>query len=298
MQSRIKCCLIGIPDQQGVLHVGGRLGTLRGPDSFRRVFSRMNGRESFSKWFEDVGDVPHLGSQVSENHQLAAQWIAKKLQALASVKKLPTSVILGGGHDHGYSQIWGISEALQSLRTKAGKKPLKLGCLNVDAHLDLRKPNPQPTSGSPFYLAIEAGVLDPALFVEFGIQSHCNGAEVWAYAEKKKIRILPFSQLRGKAVKAFQVELKRLASRCDAVIVSVDLDSVCQAHAPGVSAPQSEGFTSSQLIQFAEIAGSHPKVISLGIFELNPFHDIADRTARLAATTAWHFLESTLRQQP
>jgi arginase family enzyme len=40
-----------------------------------------------------------------------------------------------------------------------------------------------------------------------------------------------------------------------------------------------------------ELAGECRKVVSLGIFELNPIHDSGERTSRLAATSAWHFLE-------
>ena len=41
-----------------------------------------------------------------------------------------------------------------------------------------------------------------------------------------------------------------------------------------------------------EIAGREKKVVSLGLFELNPEHDIDQRTARLAATLAYHFIAS------
>jgi hypothetical protein len=43
-----------------------------------------------------------------------------------------------------------------------------------------------------------------------------------------------------------------------------------------------------------EIAGKHPKICSLGIFELNPEHDLGGATARLAATAAWHFVAAAL----
>jgi arginase family enzyme len=39
-----------------------------------------------------------------------------------------------------------------------------------------------------------------------------------------------------------------------------------------------------------EIAGAEARACSLGIFELNPDHDGDGRTARLAATAAWHYV--------
>ena len=57
-------------------------------------------------------------------------------------------------------------------------------------------------SGSPFYLAIEAGILDPSLLVEFGIQSHCNAPVLWEYIASKKVQVVPYEELRGGAVDA------------------------------------------------------------------------------------------------
>jgi arginase family enzyme len=176
---------------------------------------------------------------------------------------------------------------IQGCLSKRGR----LGCINIDAHLDVRKPNPVPTSGSPFYLAVESGVLHPSRLIEFGIQSHCNSPALWEYIRERKIRVMNMADIRGKAVVAFRSALKKLASSCDAVVISLDLDAVEEASAPGVSAPQAEGFTPGEIIEMMEIAGPHKKVVSLGIFELSPPHDVGDRTARLAATAAYHFVD-------
>jgi arginase family enzyme len=171
----------------------------------------------------------------------------------------------------------------------------RIGCINIDAHLDVRKADPLITSGSPFYLALESGILRGEDLIEFGIQSHCNARELWSYVDSKKVRVVPFGDLRGGiACGEFRSSLKRLTSQCDLVVVSLDLDSVATAYAPGVSAPQAEGFSSSEIIEMMELAGQEAKVVSLGIFELNPAHDIDERTSRLAATAAWHFIEAKL----
>lgn len=264
--------LIGIPDHQGVGRVGGRIGAARGPREFRRTFARLKGPTGLKLADGDAGDAmpPHAIAAVA------------KLQAACDV-----TVVVGGGHDHGYTQLAGVAQAM--------KPGARLGCINIDAHLDVRKPPSMDAllSGSPFYAAIESGVLAPERFVEFGIQDHCNSPELWQYVAARKIEVVPFAQLRdGRAVAAFADSLKKLVSRCDAVVVSLDLDAAAEAFAPGVSAPQAEGFTSSELVRFCEIAGETPQVSSLGIFELNPEHDLGDRTSRLAATGAFRFLRS------
>jgi formiminoglutamase len=277
--------LIGIPDHQGVINVGGRIGSIHGPREFRKIFMKMKGRNGVLESMLDRGDVAPLTTDIQANHKAAAHLI----HDAHTVTDL--SVVVGGGHDHGYSHLLGLTRG-------SAKKPHRLACINIDAHLDVRQPSPQITSGSPFYLAIEAKILDPGRFVEFGIQSHCNAPELWKYVESKRVRVLPFELLRGGlATRKFSAELKRLSTNCDAIAISLDLDAVSSAFAPGVSAPQAEGFTSDEIIEMMEVAGRTPKVKSLGIFELNPAHDRDDQTSRLAATAAYHFISHALQRR-
>lgn len=271
---------LGIPDHQGVANVGGRVGAAKGPTAFRQWLKRFADKWPAGTSLIDAGDVERLSADVSKNHTLAAERV-ERLHQLAT-----RSIIVGGGHDHGYSQLLGLKKVL------AGKKVL--GCINVDAHLDLRKPNPWITSGSPFYLAIEHKVIAPRHLIEFGIQPQCNSVELWDYAKKQQIPVVPFHELRfGKAVAAFRLALKRLTSQVDAIVISMDLDAVRASDCPGVSAPQSEGFDPSDWFAMVEEAARHPKVISLGIFELNPDHDRDDLSVRLAATTAYRFVHAS-----
>jgi arginase family enzyme len=281
MSQTRKWCLIEIPDHQGVFNVGGRVGACYGPVAFRRVFERMGGAATIRDLMAHQWTTPQIGSDVSANHRRAADCVreAHKLQ--------PLSLVIGGGHDHGFSHLWGIREALGP--------EARLGCINIDAHLDLRKPSPKPSSGSPFYLAIEQAVLQPKDLVEFGIQPHCNAPALWDYVARKNIEVVPWKALRfSDRVALFQRTLEKLARRADQIVISFDLDSVAQAFAPGVSAPQSEGFHPSEIMAMMEIAGSHAQVLSLGIFELNPEHDRDDATARVAALSAYYFLDAAL----
>jgi formiminoglutamase len=275
MSSRInQWSLIGVPDHTGVLNVGGRIGAALGPDAFRRIFRKMKGLSQVQETCSDLGDVKGLTSDIVKNHRLLSDRV-KEIKGL--------SVVIGGGHDHGFSHLRGIAEAFPGKR---------IGCINIDAHLDVRKPEPVISSGSPFYLALEAGIIRTEDFIEFGIQSHCNSKELWKYIETKKVQVVPFSRVRGSSALAeFKSCLNQLAENCDVIVISLDLDAASMAYAPGVSAPQAEGFTGSDFIAMMEEAGRHPKALSLGIFELCPPHDIDDHTARLAATCAWHFVE-------
>jgi formiminoglutamase len=275
-----KWSLVLVPDHLGVIHVGGRVGTDQGPRAFERVFSKLKGRRDLHGLMEVRKVVSGFNGTIETHHRQASDAVSEAHQATG------LSVMVGGGHDHGFSHLRGLKEA----------QPGRWGCINLDAHLDVRKPDPVITSGSPFFLAIELGVVEPTDLVEFGIQSHCNSSALWEYARLRKIPIVGWSELRkpGAAAQRFKAELDALGKRVDWIAISLDLDALSQAHCPGVSAPQAEGFDPREVIEMLEVAASHPKVRSLGVFELNPVHDSGESTARVAATSAYHFVDAAL----
>jgi formiminoglutamase len=201
------------------------------------------------------------------------------------------SVVIGGGNDYSLPQLQGVRDALPP--------GARLGCVNIDAHFDLRSGQPVITSGSPFRMALESGVIEAAHLVEFGIQRHCNRPDLWQYARERRIETHLFDDLRhGRAGEADARKLAGLSGRCDAVVVSLDLDSAASAYAPGVSAPQSEGFDASDLCAMMAASGADPKVVSLGVYELNPQHDVDQRTAILAAKCVYEFIAAVNRSRP
>lgn len=280
MKRPIHYALVGIPDDWAVNAVGGRLGAKKGPAAFRQFFGKLAGEIPVAANVTDLGDVPELEARDSErHHERVTEFLRRE------VSRFDVLVVVGGAHDHGHSHLAGLASRYQ-----------KLGCINVDAHLDVRPASPKITSGSPFWLALERGILTPNRLVEFGVQDHCNGKSLWDYVAGKKVRTLRWCDLRRKPIgQVFHRELRSLATRCDGVVLSFDLDTIAASYAPGVSAPQAEGLSSRDAIEICEIAGAHPKVRSLGLFELNPDFDQDGRTARLAATMAWHFLAAKMK---
>ena len=219
-----------------------------------------------------------LGDSINEAHAELHRLVAAN--ARAGVR----SIVIGGGHDYGFPHVAGISDAYQK----------KIGLINVDAHLDVRPVSAGViTSGSPFWLALEKNMVSASNFVEFGIQPHCNDKSLVEYLRKKKVKIVMLSDCRkSNAVKLFEKNLKALIRKKLKIVVSFDIDSVQMAHAPGVSAPQAEGFTASEFLEMAAICGRYPQVCSIGFFELAPDLDVQNMTTRLVATAIHRYLSA------
>jgi arginase family enzyme len=76
----------------------------------------------------------------------------------------------------------------------------------------------------------------------------------------------------------------------DSIMVTMDMDVVFQADAPGVSAPNASGVGREDWLKLAYGFGNHPKVTSFDLSEVNPQFDRDNQTVKLAALTVWYFL--------
>ncbi len=280
--------LLGAADDRAVANVQGRLGSNHGPDTIRRclgnLFLGLEGQ--LQSLVLGSGHNSELGQSIEEGHQTFRNTIS------SYAKRGTLPIAIGGSHDYGYPHVAGITEGLNI-------SPSELAVINIDAHLDVRpRSNGKITSGSPFYLAIEEGVLLASNFYEFGIQEHANDIQFFEYLTSRGAHILTLHHLRTQnesIANQFRNLVRQLVDANKKILVSFDLDAVQACDAPGVSAPQSEGLTSHEFLEMCRIAGDTPAVVSVGYFEVNPNFDIDDRTARLTATGIHRFLTHRLK---
>jgi formiminoglutamase len=258
--------ILGIADDTGIRNVKGKPGASEGPGAARaRLYKFTTGKPGVPLY--DLGDILP-GESIEATHDAAT----RAVRAVKNAGHFP--LVLGGGHDLGFPHAMGV---LESTRTKTH-------FLNIDAHLDVRPSTPVITSGSPWYLLREHALYQTtkSRVHEFGLQRHCNAHTLVAYAEKYKFGLHWFDELRRPAHVAFRKLLGPTGGK-DRTLVSLDIDSVQIADAPGCSAPQTVGFNPTEVIQMSFDTGAHARVDSFGIFELSPPLDPDGRTALLVA---------------
>jgi len=261
--------IIGIADETGIRNVGGRLGAKDGPLSARaRLYKFTTGAPLVPVY--DLGDLAPADS-IEATHEQACGLV----RSIAEAGHYP--IVLGGGHDLGFPHALGALIA----------NPVKHRFCNIDAHLDVRPTDHGITSGSPWYLLNEHPLFrsTKSRIEEFGIQPHCNAHSLVAYAIAHKFGLHWLADIRRTKKPANKVFEKILGPKTgkERLLVSLDIDSVNFAEAPGCSAPQTEGFQATEVIGMSFLAGSHPRVHSFGIFELSPALDPDARTSLLVA---------------
>ena len=264
--------LLGLPDETGVRLNGGRPGAAQGPTAFRAALASLGTtfdaarRRPLTVRVVDAGDVePAPGDDETALHETHER-ITGAVAAIHEQGMIP--VCIGGGHDLTYPSVKALARHVGG----------PVGGVNFDAHLDVRE---TIGSGMPFRRLIVEGLLDPARHVTLGVGRFTNSREhVEWLAHQGGILLTADEALTRPDAASFALGA---AMRAGAGFVSIDLDGIDSAQAPGVSAPNPMGLTSTHANQLAALAGRHPAVRHFDIMELSPPHDVDDRTARVAA---------------
>ncbi len=272
--AKAKIVLLGCPQDEGVRRNGGRIGAAAAPAAIRSCFYRLVATADSGLF--DLGDTAIRGS-LEETHQVHGEVVQ---QVLADGKKL---VVLGGGNDISYPDCGALSAFAGAARVLA---------FNVDAHLDVRQ-HAVRHSGTPYRMLLEEGLMTPANFREIAYQPFAVAAAHLDYLRTIGAGAISMPEVRQKGILPVIESILR-ASEAASIFWGIDMDSVCAADAPGVSAPNALGLSAAELCDVATLAGGDLRTRIFEITEVNPKYDVDQRTARLAAVAIHHFVRMCL----
>jgi arginase family enzyme len=192
-------------------------------------------------------------------------------------------VCIGGGHD---LTLPGVT----ALAKHAGAA---VGGISVDAHLDVRA---RAGSGMAFRRLIETRRLEPRWFAVVGVGRFANEPEHLTWLTKQGARLFFADPVPASG---FPLKpLETVSTKVSAAFVTIDLDGVDSAAAPGVSALNPLGLSVRDAATLAEAAGTDRRVRHFDLMELSPPHDPSGRTARIAAFLFLSFVAGFARRRP
>ncbi|AFU59129.1 putative agmatinase [Candidatus Nitrososphaera gargensis Ga9.2] len=257
--------VIGVPDESK--SHAKRKGTSRAPDVLRIA---SNESEFFERGGKRIPTFPMRGTfehkRIFDAGNVASkQELRKMVSDIVSRGKLP--VMIGGDH----------SLTTETLHAASGALGKKLSLLYFDAHPDF------VSSTRNYYgsvLTDSAQSLNLRKSVLIGTRAaepeEIENAKV---AGLKIVNPLDVVELGVKRI-AQMIKTRTAGSK---TYISVDLDCVDPASAPGVSVPSPAGLAAIDLIYLLNSIISGGNVIGIDIVELTPDYDVNGMTAALAA---------------
>jgi len=260
---------LGVWVDEGVRRNQGRTGAAGGPAALRQALANLPAPAATALW--DAGTV-HCEAQALEAAQAELSANVAQVRAQGG---LP--LVLGGGHE----MAWGTFGGL----VRNGRTPGRLLVLNLDAHFDLRHAA-APNSGTPF-AQMHAWCQTQGQgfhYTVLGISRFANTLSLFDRARDTGTRWCLDEALQTPADWAqAQAELAQDLQACDAVYLTICLDVLSAAVAPGVSAPAALGVPLHFVETVIEQVKASGKLIAADMAELNPNLDRDGQTARVGA---------------
>lgn len=270
--------IVGFCSDEGVRRNQGRVGAAHAPKELRRALASLPAKETLH--IADAGDVLCDDGELEHAQTELAEVVGEVLASGA------TPLVFGGGHE----VAWGTYSGLRRhLDNEAPTQRLLI--VNFDAHFDLRQKRPA-NSGTPFdQIACDCASRGvPFDYVCFGISDLANTASLFARAQQLGVQYVLDTDMQEPQLPQRLVQLEKFIEAADNIYLTIDLDVLPGAVAPGVSAPAALGVPLSVVEAMVRRLKASGKVRAADIAEYNPLHDRDRLTARAAARLAYRLL--------
>ncbi len=263
----------GVPMDIGTTN---RSGTREGPAAIRRASRMLTDGDHPVHWVEparmslsDIGDF-----------ELALGDIQGSLAAIQSAAETVDHLIALGG-EHGIT--------LPLLRALTARLGGPVALVHFDAHVDTWPDNfgQAFAHGSPFYHAINEGLVDPRRMIQIGIRSPVQ-RDVMDWTVGKGVTVLSAQDVHATTPAAVAARIVDVVGD-GPVYLSFDIDALDPAFAPGTGTPEVGGLATWQAQALLRRLGG-VRFVGMDVVEVAPAYDVAEITALAGATVAWEYL--------
>ena len=240
--------------------VSDRPGTRFGPRAIRAASCPPGPHlEAGVDWADvlrvvDFGDAPVIpadpgGSRVS---------IESLVREVVVAGAVP--IVLGGDHS--------ISEAdVRAVASRHG--PVAL--VHFDTHTDTGTEvfGVEASHGTPMYRLVRDGHVDPGRYVQIGLRGYWPGPREFAWQRERGITSFFMHDVRALGIDEV-VERTTVVVGDTPAFLSVDVDVLDPAFAPGTGTPEPGGMTSLDLLRACRVLASRLRLVGMDVVEVIP----------------------------
>jgi agmatinase len=202
----------------------------------------------------DYGDAPVLPADPAASHAAIERTVGEVLDAGV------VPIVLGGDH--------GIAEP--DIRACAARHG-PLGLIHFDAHTDTGSEvfGVGVSHGTPMRRLVEQGHVDPRRYVQLGLRGYWPGEAEFAWQAERGIVSLFMHELREFGIEG-AVDRAVAAVGEGPIFLSVDIDVLDPAFAPGTGTPEPGGMTSADLLGACRELANRLDLVGAELVEVIP----------------------------
>ena len=231
----------------------------------------------------DFGDAPVIPADPARSHAA----IEALVRDAAGAGAIP--IVLGGDHS--------ITEAnVRAVASVHGP----LGLVHFDTHTDTGREvfGVERSHGTPMFRLVEQGHVDPARYVQIGLRGYWPGEAEFRWQAERGITSHFAHDVRERGIEAVIAETLQGVGD-GATFVSVDVDVLDPAFAPGTGTPEPGGLTSAELLGACRAVAAGTTVVGADVVEVIPTAiGSADVTALVAERVVRELLTGMALRRP
>jgi agmatinase len=217
----------------------------------------------------DYGDAPVVPADAAASHR-AIEAVVREIVDSGAVP-----LVLGGDH----------SIAEPDVRACAAGRPVAL--VHFDTHTDTGEEvfGVAVSHGTPMYRLVRDGVVDPTRYVQIGLRGYWPGEKEFGWQAEHGITSFFMHDVRDLGIR--EIVDRAVAVVGDApVFLSVDVDVLDPAFAPGTGTPEPGGMTPLDLLWACRSLAARVRLVGMDVVEVIPTGvGSADITALVAERT-------------
>lgn len=205
----------------------------------------------------DFGDAPVTPADPVRSH--------KAIEAVVSqvVKAGAIPVILGGDHSI-------VEPDIRACAAEHGP----VGLIHFDAHTDTGTElfGAKLSHGTPMFRLVEDGHVAGDRYVQIGLRGYWPGPEELAWQKERGIRSFLMDEVNDHGIGRVVEETVGIVGGSGPVFISVDVDVLDPAYAPGTGTPEPGGMTSADLLRACRELASQVNLVGADVVEVSPDH--------------------------
>jgi agmatinase len=202
----------------------------------------------------DFGDAPVVPADAARAHAAIERTVGEVVAAGA----IP--IVLGGDH----------SIAEPDIRACAARHG-PLGLVHFDTHTDTGAEvfGVEVSHGTPMYRLVEQGQVDPMRYVQIGLRGYWPGPKEFAWQEQRGVTSFFMHDVRELGIQGvIQRTIEMVGT--GPVYVTVDVDVLDPAFAPGTGTPEPGGMTSGDLLWACRTVAERLELVGAEVVEVIP----------------------------
>jgi agmatinase len=202
----------------------------------------------------DYGDAPVVPADAARTHEAIERTVGEVVSAGA----IP--IVLGGDH----------SIAEPDIRASAARHG-PLGLVHFDTHTDTGTEvyGVEVSHGTPMYRLVEQGHVDPKRYVQIGLRGYWPGPKEFAWQEEHGITSFFMHDVRELGIREV-IERTLGVVGAGLTYVTVDVDVLDPAFAPGTGTPEPGGMTSGDLLWACRTVAGRLELVGAEVVEVIP----------------------------